>query len=1068
MKNHLRFMESSAITVLFVLLSSSALSYGESPFGEDPPREWEDQAVFQINREPARAWFVPFQSEEKAWEDNLWESGLIQSLNGSWKFHLSQHPGERPVEFYKDDYETGNWDLIPVPSNWEMEGHDYPIYLNVTYPHEKTPPYIQKHYNPTGSYKREFTVPETWDGMEIYLHFGAVSSAMYVWINGKQVGYSEDSKTPAEFHITSYLKPGKNTLAVEVYKWSDASYLEDQDFWRMGGITRDVFLMARNPQHIRDFRVIADLDESYTSGILDLDVEVAGMNDPGALKYNIQAKLFDQMKQVIVDETIPVQAEGKSESATLNMPLGEVKKWSAEIPNLYQLVLLLKDEDGAVIEAVRQDVGFRKVEIMNGKLLVNGQYVYLKGANLHEHHDIKGHVVDEELMLKDIHLMKSHNLNAVRTSHYPQPERWYELCNRYGLYLVDEANIESHGMGYGEESLAKDSTWMAAHLYRTENMYERDKNQPSVIIWSLGNEAGSGINFQATYDYLKEKDSTRPVQYEQAHMKDNTDIVCPMYMRMDRMEKYAQSEGGNPGRPLIQCEYAHAMGNSVGNLQDYWDLIEKYDALQGGFIWDWVDQGLLTKTGDGEDYWAYGGDFGPEDVPSDGNFCLNGVVDPDRGIKPTLLEVKKVYQHIGFKTKELERGVITLENKYAFIHLDRFEFTWKVRSNGQTLHSGIISDVNLEPGTKSDYKLDYALDPQPGAEYFLEVEASLKETHGLLKKGTLLAREQFPLPNNLPSGPDQRMAPELSIKKGKEVITLTGDSFTMQFDKTRGTITQYVFEGTELLISGPQPNFWRAPIDNDFGNNNHNRARVWRKAGERREVKKVKVKQESKGTVIIEAAFILKDLEGVPIADYSSRYHINGLGEVTVHNSFTKSSAELPEIPRMGMHMVMPREFETLTWLGRGPHESYWDRKTSAFVDLYTGSVAEQYWPYIRPQENGNKEDVRWAAVTNKEGKGLKFVGLPLIAMSALHHIMEDFESPERTDGRQRDGVRPVNRHTFDVQARDLTSVNIDYKQMGVGGDNSWGARTHPEYRLTEQSYSYSFKMVPVTHFQIP
>ncbi|MCK4749441.1 MAG: DUF4981 domain-containing protein, partial [Bacteroidales bacterium] len=678
------------------------------------------------------------------------------------------------------------------------------------------------------------------------------------------------------------------------------------------------------------------------------------------------------------------------------------------------------------------------------------------------------HVLDEETMLKDIQLMKSHNLNAVRTSHYPQPERWYELCNKYGLYLVDEANIESHGMGYGKASLAKDSTWMAAHLFRTENMFERDKNQPSVIIWSLGNEAGNGINFQATYDYLKENDSTRPVQYEQAGMAENTDIICPMYMGMDRMERYAKGAARTPTRPLIQCEYAHAMGNSVGNLQDYWDLIEKYDVLQGGFIWDWVDQGLLTTNDEGKKYWAYGGDFGPADVPSDGNFCANGVVDPDRGIKPSLLEVKKVYQHIGFHEQDIANGIITIENKYSFLNLDQFSFDWKIRSEGETLHSGTIENLSLLPGEKRDYKLNYKIEPQEGREYFLNIQAFLKSRDGLLEAGTVMAREQFHLPDYVPSIPEKREIPALSYEKSKEQVTVTGEFFTVQFDSRKGLISQFRYEGNELLLSGPVPNFWRAPIDNDYGNNNHRKAQVWRKAGERREVKRVKVKKEKSGSLIIDFTFVLDDMEGNPMADYLTRYLVNGLGEVAVTCDIVISGEKVPEMPRFGMNLVMPRDFETITWLGRGPHESYWDRKTAAFVDLYSGSVADQYWPYIRPQENGNKEDVRWAALTNKEGLGLLFKGMPLIAVSAHHNIMEDFESPERRDGRHVKGIKPVNRHTIDVQSRDLTSVNIDFKQMGVGGDNSWGARTHTEYRLTGKAYNYSFKIIPVSNFQAP
>jgi len=1035
--------------------------------GEGDPPDWENQAVFNINREAPRAWFVPFQDVDKLGSSPM-ESSLIQSLNGSWKFHLAQNPGERPVDFYKEDFNAGDWDQIPVPSNWEMQGYDYPIYTNVKFPHETNPPYMQKHYNPTGSYLTEFSLPEGWDGKEIYLHFGAVSSAMYVWINEQKVGYSEDSKTPAEFNITPYLKEGKNSLAVLVYKWSDASYLEDQDFWRMGGITRDVFLMARSSCHIRDFRVEAGLDESYKDGTFKLKVEIMNLDEDSDPAWSVQTILTDNQGKVIMDETSQLELKEGSGIVSLNRNYPNVMQWSAEIPNLYQLHILLKDEQGEVVEAIQQDVGFRSVEIKDAKLLVNGKYIYLKGTNLHEHHDVTGHVMDEETMLKDIMLMKSHNLNAVRTSHYPQPERWYELCNKYGLYLVDEANIESHGMGYGKESLAKDSSWMAAHLFRTENMFERDKNQPSIIIWSLGNEAGNGINFEATYKYLKDTDSTRPVQYEQAGIADNTDIVCPMYMRMEQMERYAKGAAGTPTRPLIQCEYAHAMGNSLGNFQDYWDLIEKYEVLQGGFIWDWVDQGILTTNEEGEKFWAYGGDFGPDDVPSDGNFCNNGVVNPDRGIKPALLEVHKVYQNIGFSASDLSKGVISLENKYSFLSLDLFIFTWKIRSDGETIQSGTIDGVDLKPGAKKEFTLNYSIDPQPGKEYFLHMEASLKAADGLVDAGSILAREQLQLPFNLPALADQRVIPALSVKKGKETLTVTGESFSLQLDKGSGMITKFVSEGQDLLLSGPVPNFWRAPTDNDFGNNNHKRARVWRKAGEEAVVNKVKVKKENSGSVSIAVSYVLNDLDGQPMADYNTLYMINGLGEVTITNDFVMTAEKLPELPRFGMNLVMPRSFETLTWLGRGPQESYQDRKTAAFVDLYSGSVADQYWPYLRPQENGNKEDVRWAAITSKEGSGILFKGKPLICVSAHHNIMEDFESPDRTDGRHVQGVKPVNRHTTDVVARDLTSVNIDYKQLGLGGDNSWGAPIHKEYRLTERSYSYTFTMIPVHNFQTP
>lgn len=1037
---------------LLLLSCNRYTDYSDLPYVEKDPPAWEDPSVFQINKLDPHAHFIPYKSVEQSRTQEKWESSLLKSLNGMWHFHLAQNPSERPYWFFKNDFDIRNWDEIKVPSNWEVEGYDYPIYTNVKYPHAKTPPKIQDHYNPVGSYKRSFEIPEEWNGKEIILHFGAASSAMNVWVNEQFVGYSEDSKTPAEFNITKYLTEGENSLAVEIFRWSDASYLEDQDFWRLSGITRDVYLVSREQQQIQDFRIISTLDETYSTGIFSLDIDVLNLGT-NPQNTEISAVLSDNGNRIA--EFLQNVNTGK-QNVMFSEQIPNVKKWSAEIPNLYELIITLKNGD-EIIEVIRQDVGFRTVEIKDASLLINGEYVYLKGANLHEHHDVTGHVVDKETMLKDIKTMKAHNLNAARTSHYPQPELWYELCNKYGLYVIDEANIESHGMGYGEESLAKDPAWKEAHLYRTRNMFERDKNQPSIIIWSLGNEAGNGVNFYATYDYLKSVDQTRPVQYEQAKQDYNTDIVCPMYRRIEQMEQYAKS---NPDRPYIQCEYAHAMGNSVGNLQDYWDVIEKYDVLQGGFIWDWVDQGLLTTNEEGEEFWAYGGDFGPDTVPSDGNFCLNGLVEPDRTVKPHLLEVKKVYQYIGFEPVNLNSGIVSIKNKYDFLDLSSFEFTWEVTGDGRAFDKGKMESLNLKPNQFKNVNLNYNVTPLPGVEYFLTISAKLKNDWSLLEAGTELATEQFKLPiERKVAAIDASNYPELAVEENDNTIEVTGDNLKVIFDKNQGLMTTYQVNDKNFLKTGPIPNFWRAPIDNDFGNNLHKRSRVWRKAGERRKVTAVNIEKISDSKILVSLNFDLTDTNNEVIASYKSDYTVFGTGDVVVDNHFKMTKDELPEIVRMGMNLVMPREFDQMTWLGRGPHESYWDRKTSAFVGLYSGSVADQYWAYLRPQENGNKTDVRWLTITNENGEGLFFQGMPLLSVSAHHNIMEDFESLERTDGRQVDGVVVENRHTTDVKPRDLTSVNIDYKQMGVGGDNSWGAWTHDEYRLTEKEYRYSFRM---------
>ncbi len=1041
-----------AVALIFVMASCKYKDYSKVPFTEPNPAPWETPAINQINKLDPHAYFIPYATVEQARTEDKWQSPMLQSLNGMWKFNLVQKPSERPFWFFKDDFDTRKWKEIKVPANWELEGYDYPIYTNVKYPFKPTPPKIQDFYNPVGSYKRTFTIPENWKGKNVILHFGAVSSMLNAWVNGQYVGYSEDSKTPAEFDITKYLKPGENSLAVEVFRWSDGSYLEDQDFWRMSGITRDVYLLARAEQQVQDFRIVEGLDSTYTNGVFSLNIDVANngendaatvveavLNDNGTAVQNFSKKLDAGKNSVVFDATLP-----------------NVKQWSAEIPNLYELVITLKNGEN-VVEVIRQEVGFRTSEIKNGNLLINGKYVYLKGTNMHEHDQSTGKVVSKELMLTDIKLMKAHNMNAMRCSHYPEPELWYELCNKYGLYLIDEANIESHGMGYGPESLAKDSTWRDAHLYRTKNMFQRDKNQPSVIIWSLGNESGNGINFHATYDYLKSVDKTRPVQYEGARMDTNTDIFCPMYARIRNIEEYAKTK---PERPLIMCEYAHSMGNSVGNLQDYWDVIEKYQPLQGGFIWDWVDQGVLTADSTGEKYWAYGGDFGPDTVPSDGNFCCNGLVSPDRSVKPQLLEVKKVYQYIGFKAVDLKKGVVSITNKYAFLNLSMFSFTWEIVGDGKVVANGNAGDLNLEPGQSVDVTVPVNFKAEPGIEYFLNFRAELKNNWSLLDAGTELAKEQFELPVFVPVPKiNSAVLPEVTSSENDNSIVVSGDGFSVSFDKKAGLITSFKRGEIEFIKQGPVPNFWRASTDNDFGNGLDKRSHVWREAGKTRKVADVNVSKKAENLTEVTFKFDLVNDSNQVIANYKSVYKVFGSGDVVVENNFEMTKEGLPEIVRMGMNLEMPRKYDQFIWLGRGPQESYQDRKTAAFVGLYKQTVEEQYWKYVRPQENGNKTDVRWVTVSDADGNGLLFVGIPLLEVSAHHNILEDFESLERTDGRQRDGVKVVNRHTNDVKPRDLTSVNIDYKQMGVGGDDSWGARTHDQYRLTDKKYSYSFRM---------
>ncbi|MFA6581614.1 MAG: glycoside hydrolase family 2 TIM barrel-domain containing protein, partial [Paludibacter sp.] len=655
--------------------------------------DWENPAVFQINREPARAAFLPYADESSAIADEYIRSPWFLSLDGNWKFQWSPTPDQRPKDFYKTDFNVINWKEISVPSNWELKGYGIPIYTNATYPFPKNPPYIDHSDNPVGSYRRYIDIPADWNNRRVFIHFEAGTSAMYVWVNGQKVGYTENTKSPAEFDITNYVKPGKNLIAVEVYRWSDGSYLEDQDFWRISGIDRDVYLFSTENVRIADFFARPDLDAAYKNGSLSVDIKLKNMNSGAKNNQLVEAKLVDASGKVIFVKTVKMNvAANASDSTTLNQKVSAPKLWSNETPNLYTLLLTLKDESGRLNEVIGSQIGFRKVELKNGQLLVNGIRIMVHGVNIHEHNPVTGHYQDKETMMKDIRLMKQLNINAVRCSHYPNNLKWVKLCSQYGLFMVDEANIESHGMGYGKENMAYNPLWDNMHLDRTYSLVERDKNFPAVIIWSLGNEASNGDVFKKTYAWIKKRDNTRLVQFEQAHEQDNTDIVCPMYPGVSYMKEYGNRE--NVKRPFIMCEYAHAMGNSSGNFQEYWDIIHNSKNLQGGFIWDWVDQGFEVTDEVGRKYWAYGGDMGSQNYTNDENFNHNGLVWPDRTPHPGAFEVKKVYQDILFKAVDLDKGIIRIENGFGYTNLDNYVFNYEVLENGSVIKKGTV-DVNL-------------------------------------------------------------------------------------------------------------------------------------------------------------------------------------------------------------------------------------------------------------------------------------------------------------------------------------------------------------------------------------
>ena len=1035
MKNKNRiFIINAALAVLLAVSFSC-----KGPAGN----EWENQFITRINKEKPHAFFIPYDNIEKARSDDPVQSVFYKSLNGEWKFKLTDTPEEAPGKFSEIKFKDKSWDLIKVPSNWQCEGYDYPIYVNIDYPFgdSNPPPFIPDEYNPTGLYRTTFEITKEWQGMQVFIHFGAVKSAFYLWINGQMVGYSQDSKTPAEFNITPYIKTGENLLAAKVIRWSDGSYLEDQDFWRLSGIERDVFLLATPQRRIRDFRVVADLDNNFTDGLLAVDVDVTN-HESEYIEVTVLCRLTDKGK-VIFEEPKKVSASG---NAVFNTSIPDVRQWSAEHPGLYELEIVLKD-DSSLLQAVHHEVGFRNVAIKGGQLLINGKAVTIRGVNLHEHHEENGHVIDLETRMNDIRLMKQNNINAVRTSHYPQDPVFYKLCNRYGLYVIGEANIESHGLGWTRDHLiANDPRWLDAHMDRTINMVERDKKYTCIVIWSLGNESGNGDNLYQTYKWIKHNEPTRPVQYEQARLEPNTDIYCPMYPGIGWLEQYANTY---KDRPLIMCEYSHAMGNSLGNFQDYWNMIYKYENLQGGFIWDWVDQGLVKHDKNGKKYWAYGGDYGPADVPSDNNFCMNGVVNPDRSPHPSFYEMKKVYQPVYFKEADLTNGKIKIINYYDFTNLNTLDFYWIIEANGKLMEKSDIFNVNVPPvGSKIITINIPEIKPVENTEYFITLYALTRTASALIPAGHIIAYEQFKLPvyNEVPV--EFSTDGILKVSEDEDVMLVSGNKFSLEIDRKSGWISSYKIEDEEMLLMPLQPEFWRAPIDNDFGNGMPDSLKVWKNIEKEFLVEKIESLQPSDGNVIVKVDFNIKPID----SRAGISYEIYSDGAVVVKSSFNLDKPGLPVIPRIGFRTRLPQEFDNFIYFGRGPHENYIDRNTSALVGLYKSKAQEQYYPYNRPQENGYKTDVRWAMLKNDNGAGLKASGNPLISTSAMPYAREDFDP----------GLQKAQRHTTDIVQRDFIEWHIDLMQMGVGGDNAWGAWPHDEYKIFPGIYNFSFSIKPI------
>ncbi|MFD0760926.1 glycoside hydrolase family 2 TIM barrel-domain containing protein [Lutibacter aestuarii] len=1025
-------------SLLFLNSNSSTIAQTLDSIIENP-------SIVEINKLPARASFFPYNSKELAKKNEELKANNYLLLNGIWKFNWVRDAEKRPKDFYKINFNHSSWDSIKVPSNWEVEGYGIPIYVNASYPFQKgelTPPDIPDGYNPVGSYLRTFEISEDWNEKEIFIHLGAVKSAFYIWINGEKVGYSQGSKLPAEFNITKFIKTGKNTIALEVYRWSDGSYLECQDFWRISGIERDVYLYARPKVYINDYFAKSGLINNYSTGDFNLNLEIKNTLNKiqkGSITIEIEKEnklLYTKNQKFEID---------KNTISTLNFTtsIPNVKKWSAEIPELYQLTIELKDKKGTVKEVISKKIGFRTSEVKNGRFLLNGKPILFKGVNRHEHDPNTGHVISREDMLKDIQIFKQNNINAVRTCHYPNDPYWYELCDIYGIYVIDEANIESHGMGYNlTKTLANNPKWLKAHMERTERMIERDKNHPSIVIWSLGNEAGNGYNFYNTYLLAKKLDKTRPVQYERAGLEWNSDLYVPMYATPNDIEKYATNNSWE--KSLIQCEYAHAMGNSMGGFKEYWDLYEKYDKLQGGFIWDFVDQGIKTIK-NGKEIYAYGGDFGPKGTPSDNNFLNNGLVQPDRKLNPHMNEVKHIQQEIKFYESDLVKKQIAIKNWYFFKDLKNYIFYWEIIADGKKVEAGKLENLAIAPQKTKVIEIPFQTKLQPNIEYFLNLKAILKTKEPLLDKNYEIAYEQFQLTSFVPYTTEKTNEP-IEVNSNKDFINVKGLNFEISFNKKTGSFNNYIFNNLTIIEKGPQVNFWRAPVDNDYGSGSQKNYQEWKTIANN-EVADFTIKKINNNEVLIN---FVKHLFGND-ATLTQTYIINGKGAVKITNKLTAHKGKHSNFFKFGNEMIVPKEFHTITWYGKGPFEAYSDRQHAAKIGRYKSTVAEQYFPYIRPQETGNKIDVRWATLTNSLGYQLKIIGEKPLYFSALNFSKNDLDS----------GIEKTQKHAGELTPQERVFVNIDGFQKGLGSINSWGTLPLEPYRLTYKSYEYTYWIVP-------
>ena len=1035
--------------------------------------DWENQQMISLNKMSARATSYSYTTEEKSIEGDRTKAEVL-SLDGIWKFSFVADSKDRSLDFYKKNYDASKWNTIDVPSCWEMKGYGTPIYTNVVYPFTPKPPFIDR-ANPVGSYIQEFELPKKWNEKQLILHFAGVSSAFYLWVNGEKVGYSQGSRLPAEFDITNFIKKGKNKIAVQVFRWCDGSYLEDQDHWRMSGIHREVLLMAQPKVTINDYFVRTRLDSDYKDALLQIRPEINVTGDAHVKGWSLEVKLYEKATKINILKPLSISLDkiiNEQYTARDHVLFGlleqEIKnplKWSAENPNLYTLVLNVLDANKNIIESRSSRIGFREVEILDGVLLVNGKAIKIMGVNRHDHSAVNGKTMTRDEIKKDVELMKQFNVNAVRTAHYPNDVYFYELCDEYGLYVMDEANIESHGIG---GKLSNDLTWNHSFMARFTEMVERDKNHPSIISWSLGNESGCGPNHAAAAGWIKDFDPTRFIHYEGAqglpesplymdyqskagkkkyHAEMSNpddpayvDVISRMYPSLDQLKTLLENPMIN--RPIIACEYAHAMGNSLGYFVEYWDLIRAHDKLAGGYIWDWIDQGITQTDEKGQDYFAYGGDFGDE--PNLKNFCINGIIASDRTPKPQIWECKYVFQPIKFTSIDLNEGIINIKNRFNFTATTDFNFVWTVSEDGKEIQKGILKDIHIKAGLSKDLNLPIkSIKPKAGKEYWLRI-AMVQKTKNLYSKvGFEVAKEQFKLPIKKQANIKTRHS-KLTINKKAFGVIVGNKNMEVRFDPSSGVLNSYIFKGKQLISKGIKANFWRPQTDNDQrGWKSHNLSKFWRNAGDHLKLVALTTKTLKNGDVEISVKQEIKDK-----IKFTQIYTISDNGFIHVNNDLKiEESVSMPI--RIGTTFSTPNIYSNMSYYGNGPWENYSDRNGATDVDVYSGKVETFLHNYVKPQENGNRTGVRWLTLTNNKKRGLKIIGDHPLSISVWPWTAKQIEKAL---------------HTNELETNKDYTVNIDLVQLGVGGANTWTikALTIKKYRLNAKKYHYGYTIVPL------